>query len=769
MLIKSSQNMWGRLMRFPSATYASLMIGILVAPMSVGGQEPDSLALPPEAASRPPLEPVTDASQRNPFSGFETHYLSNGMKVWFKHLPGALDVSISVDVPIGSDSDPRGKEELAHFTEHMLFSDHDERTEAEVKDAIESRGGRRNGITTPDHTWYYVTISRQHGPFAIEWLARIVSPHTMDPAVVDRNRRPVALEINARPRELFEHVWAVLNPSWMLPTDFWKREFGLETRRRRSYDRWANLQGITSEDLQGFYDRHYAPAAMTLTIVGDLDHDATLELAERSFGSLPGRPVAAAPFELTDPNRPWATYRWDFGSNVRYSRRYKFFDPTAEDELTMLFLADLLSRRLNQRLRYGEQKAVYSLQVAMTGRGSARLLQIRGSIDPDQQDFALEVIEEEIDALRTGSLDPSEFEADRRAVVERLRGANQTSESLNFWVYRRFFDPNTYTDFPDVLAFFEGVTQQELASFSARNLVPERRILSLTRIQPWSQGLTLAVVLALLWVTLRIVAWALTQPAPMKEIRYVARLRMPILFRVGGTVLVGGMALVVARLTFFGFQWIASSYLQSVDAYSTQAIGYAVMLVFSAAVSVLYLARFPSKLLIFSDHVRIKSLAYKSRVFTSDDIAEISLRRFHRVWLSKTLFGCFPLTMGILRPGIYLKPKVGRAYFFRVRNTPELIEVLGSWWGEPISTVTATAQDVGKPPTERPTTEGSTPERSATDAAPAISPSDGVPVEGVPPSDPPDDIDYDSVGLSDEEMLELLGDTRRGEDDPTSS
>ncbi|MCH8130665.1 MAG: hypothetical protein IIC70_12305, partial [Acidobacteria bacterium] len=56
------------------------------------------------------------------------------------------------------------------------------------------------------------------------------------------------------------------------------------------------------------------------------------------------------------------------------------------------------------------------------------------------------------------------------------------------------------------LAFFEGVTQQELASFSARNLVPERRILSLTRIQPWSQGLTLAVVLALLWVTLRIVA-----------------------------------------------------------------------------------------------------------------------------------------------------------------------------------------------------------------------------------------------------------------------
>ena len=30
----------------------------------------------------------------NPFAGFETHYLSNGVKVWFKHLPGVPNVSV---------------------------------------------------------------------------------------------------------------------------------------------------------------------------------------------------------------------------------------------------------------------------------------------------------------------------------------------------------------------------------------------------------------------------------------------------------------------------------------------------------------------------------------------------------------------------------------------------------------------------------------------------------------------------------------------------
>ena len=110
-------------------------------------------------------------------------------------------------MPYGWDADPEGKEELAHLTEHILFSDHDKQTEQEIKEAIDGIGGRRNGFTTPDHTWYYVTVAKQLGGFAIEWLARLMSPHSMDADVVERNRGPVALEINAQPREFFEQAW----------------------------------------------------------------------------------------------------------------------------------------------------------------------------------------------------------------------------------------------------------------------------------------------------------------------------------------------------------------------------------------------------------------------------------------------------------------------------------------------------------------------------------------------------------------------------------
>ena len=185
-----------------AVTSFDTLLALAVAFGMLSGQ--DTASPPPavtdSAAAQGSTPPVVRTGV-NPFGGFETHFLENGLKIWYRRVPGAPNVSVSVGIPYGWDRDIRGKEELAHFTEHMLFSDHDGRTEREIKDAIERLGGRRNGFTTPDHTWYYVTIAKEHGLFAIEWLSRIVSPHAMDPEVVDRNRQPVALEINARPRE----------------------------------------------------------------------------------------------------------------------------------------------------------------------------------------------------------------------------------------------------------------------------------------------------------------------------------------------------------------------------------------------------------------------------------------------------------------------------------------------------------------------------------------------------------------------------------------
>lgn len=714
----------------------------------------------------------------NPFAGFETHFLSNGVKVWFKQLPGAPNVSVSAGVPVGSDADPPGKEQLAHFTEHMLFSDHDGRTEQEIKDAVEGIGGRRNGFTYRDHTWYYVTIGREHGLFAIEWLAGILSPHEMDPAVVDRGRQPVQNEIRARPREFFDHVVAALNPGWLAFPDFWEREFGIERSRAPFPDMWRSLQGITPEDLRGFYDRYYSPAVMTVTIVGDLDRDEALDRAQRTFGSMPARPVARWATTAEDPGRGRSTYRWGFQSTAGYLSRHKLFYPNSDELLTAMFVRDLLNRRLNQRLRYGERKAVYGASANLVTRGPAAYLQVSSRIDEDDYDFASAIIDEEIEYLRSGSLGTAEFEADRAAVIERLRGANQTADALNAWTRQVFYDPATFTDFPDVLSFYENLSQSQVASFAAHAFDESRQVLSVSRTQPVSQGMAVLAGAVLIWITLKMVAWALTKPVRMKDIRYVAHFRLPVVLRTAYALGLIATTLALGRIAAVGIGWGVDRWLLPVDDYVVQHAAIAGMLVVGLVATALLLTSSPRKLLIFEDHLRIKSRAWRSRILKAEDIEEIALERGFDAWLSRGIPRSPPLAFGLIGPGVHLRSLKGRSYFFRSRDTTELAEVLGSWWGRPISRrplrrksrkgEDAAAGARAAPGARVPgPASGATSSRGTAGATPSRTPpgvTSGAAARGAAPPPPPgpgepeDDIDFDSIGLTEEEMRELLGD-----------
>ena len=616
----------------------------------------------------------------NPFAGFETHYLANGVKVWFKRLAGAPNVAVSAGVPVGSDADPPGREQLAHFTEHMLFSDHAGRTEQEIKDAVEGLGGRRNGITYRDHTWYYVTIAREHGLFAIEWLAGILSPHAMEPEVVARGREPVQNEIDARPRELFDHLRAALNPAWMMRPGFWQREFGMPRLRDPFPDEWESLERITPEDLRDFYDRYYAPGAMTVTIVGDLDRDQALAVAAHTFGKIPARPVQRREMAVTDPGRGSARYGWRFQPTVEYRSRHKLFDPDDDEVLAALFIRDLLSRRLNERLRFGERKAAYSVSAILTMRGAGAYLELSSGIDRDDYDFATGIIDEEIGFLRSGSLDPARFETDRAALVERLRASNQTALSLNVWTASFFHDPEVFTDFPDLLSFYEGVSQSTIASFAERLFDPSRRVLDVTRPQPVRQELLAAVFVLLVWITLRLLARTLTKPIQMRGILYIARFRMPVVLRATYTLGIAAAVVVLARLAGAGYDRLVSGWMESIDHYTLQAAGGAVMVVLLLVASSLIVASSPRRILLFPDHLRIKSRLWRSRILKPDDIAGISVRRFREVWLSREILRGPPLAFGLVRLGIHVRPHRGRSYFFRSRDTKELAEVLQDWW-----------------------------------------------------------------------------------------
>jgi len=613
----------------------------------------------------------------DPFADFRHALLSNGLRVWMRELPGAADVSVGLVVPYGSDQDAVGREETAHFVEHMLFSDHRGVSEERIKDEVESRGGSRNGFTAADHTFYYVTTPAEHGLFGLEWLARVVEPHAMDSAVVERNRLPVALEIGARPRELPERIGAWLTPRWVRRPDFWRREFGLDTRSGRDYDRWASLQAITPDDLRAYYDRYYAPGRMTLVVVGDEPSDSVLALAERTFGTLPRRPPPPSYGAPTDPGRPDRTVSWTVRPNVRYQRIFKVYDLDEARHVRLLFLARYLDRRLTARLRFGETKAVYGVGANVVQRGPAAYLTLDAPVDPDRFDYARGVLDEELELLRDGATPTDRFAQDRDAVVERTISESREPQDLVLWAYRAFYSPEVHESFPDLPARFAAIGIAELADEVRALTDPAREVESVIRPHPLPQALLAAAALALALLTMRLARRLLVTPARMPSIRYVARLRAtPPIWAILGTAYAavgGAVAVVVAGVAArAAYAWVVP-----VDVYGLHLAMWGVAIIGSVLLVAGFLAIPPRKLLVFADHVRVKHIAYRSRILPPDRIRRARLVRFVDLVRAPPPWRTLPMTLGITRPAVHLEPRKGMGYLIRVRDPAELLRVLG--------------------------------------------------------------------------------------------
>lgn len=397
-----------------------------------------------------------------------------------------------------------------------------------------------------------VHIKKEHALFALDWLYRLLAPHDMKPEVVDRERSPVEVEVGARPREIGDWISALyFNPPYLRPPGTWKREFGIETDEARDYYPYRSLRSITPGELKGFYNRYYSPSRMTLNVIGDVDKDAVLSLVQKTFATLDQVQEPWTPVTATDAGRRRSTFIWSYRSNIGYTRRIRFATISSRDEVVLTFVSNFLRKRLNDRLRFGEQKAVYGISTGLIKYGPAGYFQISGTIRESEFDSAKRVIDEELEALRRDSHTQEVFEAERSVLIQQLRVSNSTPEDLESWALNNFVDRRRHQDFPDVISAFQTMSKAEVAQFVSRNFLPEREFNSTTYPIPLSQATLGVLAAALLFGTVRLVRLVLTRPVQMKRIRYVAHFRIPkLLYLTGCAFLLVSVAVGLRALAF---------------------------------------------------------------------------------------------------------------------------------------------------------------------------------------------------------------------------
>ncbi len=218
--------------------------------------------------------------------GITEHRLQNGLKVLVLEKHTAPVVAVQVWYRVGSHHESTGVRGIAHLFEHMMFRGSENYGPEEHARLITEIGGSSNAFTTNDSTVYVQRLPSSGLELAQELEAERMHLLRLDSTVLDTEREVVKEEFRMYQNHPYGEVLLKL-PKMFYPAD--------HPYSWTPLGEMDHLEELSVEDCEDFYGRLYSPNNAVLVVVGDVETENTLRLAELYFGSIPAKEVSPEP------------------------------------------------------------------------------------------------------------------------------------------------------------------------------------------------------------------------------------------------------------------------------------------------------------------------------------------------------------------------------------------------------------------------------------------------------------------------------------------
>jgi len=399
--------------------------------------------------------------------------LGNGLRIVTERIPHLKSVSVGIWVNIGSRDEKPDESGLSHMIEHMIFKGTSRRTARQIAKEIDQVGGMSNAFTSKEFTCFHAKVMSDHLPLVTDLLTDIFLNSLFAPEDLERERQVILQEIHMledTPDELV-HVLFSLN---LWPHD----PLGSPV-----LGHMETVSSFTPKEIRAYLARNYLAPNIVVAAVGDVDHQAFVDLMAPSFesGLLPPihrsdqRPQAQAGIHVTTRNLEQV--HLCLGST---------FPSALEDErypaaLLNIILGGNMSSRLFQEIREnrGLAYSVYSFLSAYLDTG---MLGIYAGVDRGQTEETIRLILAELDKMRKGEIDKPEL----KAAQEHLKGSiilgSESPDSRMIRLAKNEITYGRYIDFDEILDQVAQVTVDQVVGVARKYLSPEN--LSLTVLGP---------------------------------------------------------------------------------------------------------------------------------------------------------------------------------------------------------------------------------------------------------------------------------------------
>lgn len=195
-------------------------------------------------------------------------------------------VAVGVWVDMGSRHETQELNGIAHFLEHMMFKGTERRSARDIAEEIEAVGGQMNAYTSRDYTTYYAKVLKDDLPLAVDLISDILQHSLFDETETRRERDVILQELGQTldtPDDIvFDYLQETAYPGQALGRPILGSE--------------ETVSAMTSDNLRSFMKSGYQSSRMVVAAVGNLDHDALVDMVSRAFDSVPtGEGIAISP------------------------------------------------------------------------------------------------------------------------------------------------------------------------------------------------------------------------------------------------------------------------------------------------------------------------------------------------------------------------------------------------------------------------------------------------------------------------------------------
>ncbi|WP_028034029.1 pitrilysin family protein [Chelativorans sp. J32] len=423
---------------------------------------------------------LPQASAQSPSGAFEadTFILENGLQVVVipqRRVP--VVTHILFYKAGGADEEP-GQSGIAHFFEHLMFKATKTHEAGTFEAAVKAVGGNQNAFTTNDFTAYFEQVPPSALGEMMAFEADRMRNLVLSDEAIETERRVVMEErlmrVDNDPSGILqEAIGAALfhNHPYGTPVIGWMHE----------------IEHLTKEQLQTFYDEYYRPNNAVLVVAGDVDVETVRKLAEETYGKLergPDLPPRIRPME-PEPKVEQAQILRDPRVTLPSFSRNWFgpapFGQNRDDADALVLLATILGGGERSRLY---QELVVKKQIAssagawtsMNFRDYSRIGVYASPIDPDKLREVQQAVDQELEKMASENVSDHELETAKKVLASQLLLSWERQMSRALEVGTTLMVGGTLDDVASIRERIDAVTADRIRDVAQRYLTIRRSV-----------------------------------------------------------------------------------------------------------------------------------------------------------------------------------------------------------------------------------------------------------------------------------------------------